>query len=139
MTTKPTRPSDIPGIPTGIQRLLRRAAVDDDFRRMLLARPGEVAAAADLTDRERAILRAVPPAQLAAMITGVEPPAGTDRRRFLAASGAALLLGGVALSACPTLTCGGIGPDVPPDQDGGTDAVDDAGADDAAKDGPHQG
>jgi hypothetical protein len=109
----PTRPAD--GTPTGIQRLVRRAAVEEAFRRRLLAAPAAVAAAdPELTPRERAVLAAVPRAQLAAMIDAVRPTAGIDRRAFVRASSSVLLLGGVALTACPTLTCGGIAPDIPP-------------------------
>ena len=107
------------GAPTGIQRLLRRAAVDEAFRRRLLATPAAVAAAdPELTPRERAVLAAVPRAQLAAMIDAVQPAAGIDRRAFARASSSVLLLGGVALTACPTLTCGGITPDIPPEDAG---------------------
>jgi hypothetical protein len=112
------------GIPTGIQRLVRRAAVDEAFRRELLDAPARVAAAdPELTPRERAVLAAVPPAQLAAMIASVRPPVGVDRRAFVRAASSVLLLGGVALTACPTLTCGGIGPDVPPDDGGPADTA----------------
>ena len=110
------------GVPTGIQRLLRRAAVDEPFRRRLLESPAAVAAAdAELTPRERAVLAAVPPAQLAAMIASVQPAPGIDRRAFVRASSSVLLLGGVALTACPTLTCGGINPDIPPTDGGARD------------------
>jgi hypothetical protein len=110
------------GIPTGIQRLVRRAAVDEAFRRALLESPVAVAATdPELTPRERAVLAAVPPAQLAAMVAAVRPAAGVDRRAFVRASSSVLLLGGVALTACPTLTCGGIGPDVPPSDSGAGD------------------
>jgi hypothetical protein len=112
-------------IPTGIQRLVRRAAVDEAFRRELLDAPARVAAAdPELTPRERAVLAAVPPAQLAAMIASVRPAVGVDRRAFVRASSSVLLLGGVALTACPTLTCGGIGPDIPPGDGGAGDALD---------------
>jgi len=121
------------GAPTGIQRLLRRAAVDEAFRRRLLESPATVAAAdPELTARERAVLAAVPPPQLAAMIASVQPRPGVDRRTFVRASSSVLLLGGVALGACPTLTCGGIGPDIPPADAGPVD--DGAPADDGQAD-----
>jgi hypothetical protein len=130
-TTMATPPEG--GIPTGIQRLVRRAAVDEAFHRALLDSPAAVAATdPELTPRERAVLAAVPPTQLAAMVAAVRPAAGVDRRAFVRASSAVLLLGGVALSACPTLTCGGIGPDVPPSDAGTPDAgTPDAGTPDA--------
>jgi hypothetical protein len=101
-TSPHDRADDLPPIPTGIQELLRLAAVDPVFRRELLARRDELApiAAIALTSSERAILRAVPAAQLQAMIANLPPPA-PDRRGFLreAAASAAVLLGGAAVVA----------------------------------------
>jgi hypothetical protein len=118
----------LPPVPTGLQRLLRLASVDAGFRGELVARRAAVAAAAgvELTASERAILAAIPAAQLEAMIGGLSPPA-PDRRGFLreAAASAVVLLGGAALGACDRVTdrlmpgCGGAAPDIPRSRDGG--------------------
>jgi hypothetical protein len=117
---QPPRPTAaLPPVPTGIQRLLRLASVDEAFRRELLARRGGIATAAEvaLTPSERAILQAIPAAQLEAMITSLPPPE-EDRRSFLrqTAATAVMLLGGAALSACnrDMRSAGGAAPDVPP-------------------------
>jgi hypothetical protein len=122
-STLPEAGAALPPVPTGIQRLLRLASVDPAFRAELLARRDEVAAVAavELTASERAIVRAAPEAQLAAMIATLPPPA-SDRREFLreAAASAVVLLGGAALGgACDRATrrdaavTGGAAPDVP--------------------------
>jgi hypothetical protein len=110
-------------LPTGIQRLLRLASVDQAFARELCARRDGMAsvAAVELNASERAILRAIPEAQLASMIATLPPPA-PDRRDFLreSAASAVVLLGGAALTACDRVqrslmpTCGGAAPHVPP-------------------------
>jgi hypothetical protein len=116
----PSNNAALPPVPTGLQRLLRLASVDDGFRRELLARRGDIALAAEveLTASERAILQAIPAAQLEAMIVSLPPPAD-DRRSFLrqTAATAVMLLGGAALSSChkdDMRTTGGAAPDVPP-------------------------
>jgi len=93
-----------PSLPSGLQELLRRAAEDEGLRRDLLARRDQAAAAAgvDLGPSERAVLRAVPAAQLAQMIAGLaDSPLALERREFLQGAGAAavVLLGGAALGA----------------------------------------
>jgi hypothetical protein len=94
-------PPDHPTLPSAIEALLRRAAGDESLRAALLAGPEAAAAQAgvELTPRERAILRAVPAAQLARMVDRM-PPA-VERREFLreTASAAVVLLGGAALGA----------------------------------------
>jgi hypothetical protein len=91
----------LPPVPTGIQTLMRLAALDPAFRDELLARRGAVADAAGvgLTRSEQAILAAVPVAQLERMVATVPPPPA-DRRTFLrqAAGAAVLALGGAALA-----------------------------------------
>jgi len=91
----------LPPVPTGIQRLLRLASIDAQFRRELIERRGEVAAAANvpLTDSEQAILAAIPAPLLADMATKMPPPPA-PRRDFLrqTAATAVVLLGGAALS-----------------------------------------
>lgn len=92
---------DVPPVPTGIQKLLRLAGEDDQFRLIFLERRAGVAKAAgiELSASERAILSAVPSRQLEAMIQRV-PPTPRDRRHFLrqTAASAVVLLGGAALS-----------------------------------------
>ena len=88
-------------VPTGIQQLLRLASVDEDFKRELLEKRDEVAVAADVTlsPSERAILRSLPAAQLAAMISSLPAPPA-DRRTFLqqmAAAAVTVLLGLIIL------------------------------------------
>jgi hypothetical protein len=104
----PERTGAAPPVPSGIQRLLRLASVDDPFRQELLQQRGEIASAAgvDLTPSERAILESVPAAHLEAMIAGLPPPPA-DRREFLrgTAASAVLLLGGAALgTSCREVT-----------------------------------
>jgi hypothetical protein len=105
-------------VPTGIQQLLRLASVDDGFRRELLEKRDAIAKAADVTlsATEQAILRSVPEAQLAAMITGLPAPPA-DRRSFLqqmAAAAVVVLLGSATLgSSCPTSTKPTAKPDTP--------------------------
>jgi hypothetical protein len=98
----PDSRDDLPPVPTGIQQLLRLAAIDEVFHRELLERRDELAtvAAIALTPSERAILRAVPAAQLRSMIANLPLPT-PDRRGFLreAASSAVLVLGGAAVIA----------------------------------------
>lgn len=110
----------LPPVPTGIEQLLRLAAVDDDFREVLIERRGDAAAAAGvvLTPNERAILGAIPETQIEAM-AGRLPPPPPQRRVFLrqAAASAVVALGGAALMSCeacsPTATLG-VQPDIPP-------------------------
>jgi hypothetical protein len=117
----PRAAAEVPPVPTGIQRLLRLASVDDAFRGELLARRGGIAGVAkvELTASESAILHAIPAAQLEAMIASLPPPAD-DRRSFLrqTAATAVMLLGGAALSSscrdADVRTVGGAAPDVPP-------------------------
>jgi hypothetical protein len=112
----PGHSAELPPVPTGIQRLLRLASVDPAFARELGARRAEMGAAAgiELTASERAILQAIPAAQLQAMIAGLPPPE-EDRRTFLrqSAASAVVLLGGALLGpACPVR---GSRSDVPPE------------------------
>jgi hypothetical protein len=92
-----------PPVPTGLQRLLRLAAADSRFRAELIERRSAIAApaATALSASERAILDAVPAAQLAAMIDGL-PPVSSDRRTFLrdAAAAALVVLSGGAMADC---------------------------------------
>ena len=134
----PSQSTALPPVPTGMQRLLRLASVDEGFRRELLARRGGVAGVAEveLTASERAILEAIPAAQLAAMIAGLPAPA-EDRRSFLrqTAATAVMLLGGAALASCDDRVDrrlqapGGAAPDVPPPRPDHTETRGKGGAD----------
>jgi hypothetical protein len=139
----PEQPGGAPPVPTGIQRLLRLASVDEGFRSELLERRGEIAAAAgiELTGSERAVLAAIPAEQLRDMAAKLPLPP-EPRRDFLrrSAATAVVLLGGAALGeavgACrsqtpgpstdtvdggrrpeqrPVETTGGAAPDIPPE------------------------
>jgi hypothetical protein len=133
--------ASLPPVPTGIQRLLRLASVDEKFRAQLVERRAEVAGAAEveLTPSEAAVLAAIPAAQLEQMAAKMPPPA-PPRREFLrqTAATAVVLLGGAALGEAVTgckkkpkdtdpdsperpdsrelETVGGAAPDVPPDR-----------------------
>jgi len=102
----------LPPVPTGIQQLLRLAAVDPGFRAKLLEQRAAVATAAgiELSASERQILAAVAAAQLEGMIEHLPPPA-PERRTFLreTAAAAVLVLGGAALPSCSR----GMNADVP--------------------------
>lgn len=124
----PERVGALPPVPTGLQRLLRMAAVDDAFRAELLSRRSALAGAAqvELVASERAILDAAPAEQLAAMIASLPPPS-TDRRTFLkeGALAALAIVAGTSLEGCEQAGAnrperrnmdseGGHAPDVPP-------------------------
>jgi hypothetical protein len=110
------RDEELPPIPMGLQKLLRRAATDAECYARVLALRGEAAAdeGIEFNAREKAMLGAVTEAQLRGMIEALRPAPG--RRGFLQQ---AVLLGGVTLglSGCeersPVLTAG-VRPDVPP-------------------------
>jgi hypothetical protein len=131
-------PSSGPSLPAGLQALLSQAARDEKLRRDLLARRDAAAGDVALTPSERAVLRAVPEAQLRQMIAAVTAlPPPPDRRDFLrqAGSAAVVLLGGAALGGTalgPAEVCAtpprpspptGIRPD-PPYFTGDVDVVD---------------
>ena len=109
----------LPRVPTGIQRLLRYAAIDEAFRDELVQRRAEMApvAGVELTRSEEAILAAVPERQLIDMIAAMPPPQAA-RREFLVqgAASAVLLLGGAAFVGSLTEGCtpsSGVGEDDP--------------------------
>jgi len=93
---------DLPPIPSGLSDVLERAARDRTFRQGLLSDRDAAlnAAGIALSARELAILGAIPPAQLGAMIARFTVLGG-ERRKFLeqAAATAVTVLGGAALTA----------------------------------------
>ncbi len=90
-------------LPDSIQLLLTAGAQDETFRECFLEDPLLAArrACVALSDTEHAILRAVPRAQLVAMIDGLAV-SNPQRRRFLrsAATAALTVFAGTALAAC---------------------------------------
>lgn len=103
-------------IPRGIEVLVKKAAVDAEFRQLLLARRAEAAKEIGLvlTPTEVQMLTLAPAEQLEAIITRtkVEP---SQRPAFMGKAAAVML---VALGAAAMLTDGcystGSSPDVPP-------------------------
>jgi hypothetical protein len=89
-------------VPAGIDHLIRLAATDAGFRRLLLADRAKAARAAGvrLTDSERVILDSIPTDQLVTIIDKTSVPRA-PRRTFLQAATAWLagLFGGVAVTA----------------------------------------
>lgn len=101
---------ELPPLPSGIQRLLRLASVDDAFRDMLVRRRGELARLLriELTETEEAVLAAIPGRKLAQMAERLAPRE-VGRREFLRrlAGAAVMIVGGGALAACnPRRTAG---------------------------------
>jgi acyl carrier protein len=89
-----------PGLPQGIEVLVRKAAVDESFRARLLA--ARAAAATDigleLTAAEAAMLAVVPESQLDAIVARVDVPV-EHRRAFLGQAAAAMLAALAAMAA----------------------------------------
>ena len=111
-----------PPVPVGIQRLLRLAAADEAFRAQLLEKRDAVARAAgvELTETERAVLRAASEAQLDAMAEHL-PPTASPRREFFrqtAATAAALLAGSALVASEGCARSAGARPDIPPPTEG---------------------
>ena len=105
-------------VPRGIEVLVKKAAVDAEFRALLLERRGEAAAeiALSLDPAEAMMLAAVPADQLEAIIARTAVPE-EHRRTFLGRAAAAMLatLGMVSIEGCGPK---GIKPDRPPEPKG---------------------
>jgi hypothetical protein len=102
-------------IPGGVEVLMKKAAVDEEFRALLLDR--REAAAAEiglkLEAAEEAMLRAAPAAQIEAIVdhTRVEPG---HRKALLSWSAAVIVAAlGIAVAGCFPPVAGGARPDVP--------------------------
>jgi len=117
----------IGAIPRGIEVLVKKAAVDEEFRRLLLDDPNQAAMSIELELEpvESAMLKTFPKEQLAVIIDKTEVPQ-LHRRAFLGQSAATMvaLLGGITLTVgCPKGCRGdyprGLFPyaPVPPDDD----------------------
>lgn len=103
-------------IPRGIEVLVKKASVDADFRRLLLAKRAEAAKEIDLTlePAEAMMLNAVPAAQLEAIIasTTVAP---VSRAAFLGKAAAAMLAAiGAGVGCDEIIPVTGTAPDRPP-------------------------
>lgn len=112
--------TDVGRIPRGIEVLIKKASVDEEFRAILLARRAEAAGeiALELADSEKAMLGSIPAAQLETIIsrTKVKPQ---NRRIFLGKVAAAMLAAvGVGAAGCEKEppTTKGVRPDKPPDK-----------------------
>lgn len=94
-----TTPDAFSGFPRGLEVLLKKAAVDPAFRRLLMDRRDAAAGEIELSlsSAEAAMLRAMPQPQLEAIIDRTEVPEAS-RRAFLGRAAAAMLaaLGAVA-------------------------------------------
>ena len=102
--------------PRGIEVLLKKAAVDTEFRELLVDDPNQAAAAIELELEpvESAMLQSFPKEQLAAIIDQTEVPE-PHRRTFLGTAAAAMLavLVGSQTAVAQTPTSWGINPDMP--------------------------
>jgi hypothetical protein len=90
-------------IPRGVEVLVKKAAVDPEFRTLLLARRADAAAEIGLTlnPAEAMMLAAVPAGQLEAIICRTSVPA-EHRRVFLGKVAAAMLATvGLSTAGCP--------------------------------------
>jgi hypothetical protein len=105
-------------VPRGVEVLVKKAAVDPDFRAMLLARRADAAAEIGLTldPAEAMMLSAVPAGQLEAIIGRTSVPA-EHRRVFLGKVAAAMLatMGLVTPGCRPMEAPGGAAPGPPPE------------------------
>ena len=110
-------------VPVGLERIIYRAATDPGFLAALLRDREAAVTPMGLRASERALLRAVPEAQLRAAVAGVDVSEDNLARRvFLGAVAASA----ATVAAASTLGCGddvskGIRPDMP--SDGGKDTV----------------
>jgi len=86
-------------IPRGIEVLVKKAAVDPEFKAILLERRAEAAGAIDLdlTPAEAMMLRAVPADQLEAIIARTE--VAQEHRRAFLGNAAAAMLAAIALAS----------------------------------------
>lgn len=93
---------EVGNIPRGIEVLIKKAAVDADFRALLVARRASAAAAIklELSPAEAAMLAAIPREQLENIIDHTEVPLGS-RRAFLGTAAVAMIAAlGLELKSC---------------------------------------
>lgn len=100
----PEPPGTLPHIPTGMEHLLRLAAADPAFRRALVERRADIAAAAGvaLTPTERAMLTAAPASHLDRMVGGLPTPSGERASSLARAAATALAVVSGAVLGCGT-------------------------------------
>jgi len=125
-------------VPVGLERLLLTAADDPELRARLKA---DVRAACaglgfELSASERALLGALTPSALDAMIDRLAPKRQKNKR-FLRRVGAAAMVGGLLIATCQcedAMECGATDSDsdVDMDSDSDTDTDPDAGPDSGA-------
>jgi hypothetical protein len=102
-------------VPLGIEVLVKKAAVDPEFRGLLFEQRGGAAAAIglELDPAEDAMLSAIPKEQLAQIIGQTDVP-DEQRRVFLGRIAAAMLAAlGVSLAGCAQVGTQGVRPDRP--------------------------
>lgn len=102
-------------IPRGIEVLVKKAAVDPDFHRQLLAKRAGVAQEIELelTQAETLMINTIPQAQLNAIIANTQVPE-PERRAFLGRLGT-MMLAAIGATACKVfrMAPGGARPDTP--------------------------
>ena len=109
-------------VPVGLERLLLLAAADPGLRVRLQKDPRAACAGLgfELSASERALLGALTPSALDAMIDRLAPKRQKNTR-FLRRVGAAALVGGILVASCDggndSHLYGGSGPDVDTDSD----------------------
>lgn len=103
-------------LPRGIEVLLKKAAVDPEFRKLLLENPLAAAGSIELQldPVEQAMLQSIPEKQLAAVIEQTVVPE-PQRRAFLGRAASLMLavLGGVTFTGCGEGASRGIRPAAP--------------------------
>ncbi len=118
------RPSLRMSVKVGLERVLYLAATDRDFRTALLANRAVALRAAGLalSEGEAAVLDAVGPDSLAAMIDAVQPRSRPQRPFLKSVAATFLTLAtGTASVGCPNMVSGGIEPDRDVRQDPGAE------------------
>jgi hypothetical protein len=112
----PARGRPIRNVPRGLEILLKKAAVDPEFKRRLLTDRSRAAAriALQLDPTEVEVLDALPPRNLLAMVDRTEVP-DSQRRAFLGCVATVMLaaLGAMEASAAEEIVVTGILPDRP--------------------------
>jgi len=103
-------------IPRGIEILVKKAAVDREFRATLIEQRADAAntIGLELTASEAAMMKTIPERQLLSIISHTDVP-DQERRVFLGRAAAAMLavLGAGVASSCGPPATTGIAPDMP--------------------------
>ncbi len=106
-------------IPRGIEILVKKAAVDAEFKELLLSKRAEAAdeIGLELDPAEAMMLRAAPAEQLEAVINRTVVP--KQHRRVFLGTAAAAMLAALTLgqAGCQKTATTGIAPDMPPERD----------------------